>query len=197
MVDLARQAFDTNNFDLAADIYERTIRETGPKSDLFLGLADSLARGGQFSKAFIAYTNAYRYGKVSHERLKHLVTGLILTVKQDQGGQQSKKSHMFTCGICRSLLDDPVTISCGHSFCRKCLQKDTKAAKTCDICGTVHFRLKIKHIKSNVILGNLIGKWFPSECEANRLKREGNKCVERGDFLKASEAYSKAINIGK
>ncbi|BFZ24338.1 hypothetical protein BsWGS_27377 [Bradybaena similaris] len=83
MVDLAKEAFNTSNFGLAADIYQRTIRENGPTVELYLGLADSLARGGLLTEAFQSYTNAYRFGKVTPEELKHLVVGLIDTVKQD------------------------------------------------------------------------------------------------------------------
>lgn len=195
MVDLAREAFCTNNFSLAADIYERTIRENGPTSELFLGLADSLARTGLFSKAFESYTNAYRYGKVTPEKLKHLVIGLIDTVKQDisNSGNTPSKNCMFTCGSCRGLLVDPVTIPCGHTFCRKCLERDV--SKTCDVCNTVHYRLKVRQISSNVILSNLIEKWFPNECKATKLKKEGNELIAKMDFQSAVHLYTQAIQI--
>ena len=197
MVDLAKEAFSTNNFSLAADIYERTIRENGPTSELFLGLADSLARTGLFAKAFESYTNAYRYGKVTPEKLKHLVIGLIDTVKQDisSSGNTTKKNCMFTCGSCRGLLVDPVTIPCGHTFCRKCLERDV--SKTCELCHTVHYRLKVRQISSNVVLTNLIEKWFPNECKATQLKKEGNELIAKMDFHNAIRVYSQAIQIGK
>jgi hypothetical protein len=31
--------------------------------------------------------------------------------------------HDFDCALCLSLLYDPVTIPCGHTFCRNCLCK--------------------------------------------------------------------------
>lgn len=44
MVNLARHAFSSKNYDLAAEIYEMKIAEHGLKPELLLGLADSLAR---------------------------------------------------------------------------------------------------------------------------------------------------------
>jgi len=197
MVDLAKQAFSTNNFCLAAEIYERTIRENGPNAELFLGLADSLARVGQFSKAFNAYTNAYRYGQVTPGKLKHLVIGLIQTVKQDlvSSGvhEEKQQSCMFTCGVCRGLLADPVTLPCGHTFCRNCLEKDK--SKPCEICNTVHYRLKLKNIKTNVVLANLVQKLFPNQCNASVLKKEGNEHFAKRDYINAIESYTKAICI--
>ena len=199
MVDLAREAFSTNNFGLAADIYERTIQEKGPTSDLFLGLADSFARGGQFSKAFNAYTNAYRYGKVTPEKLKHLVLGLIQTVKQDisKNGLQAdlKQNCVFTCGICRGLLADPLTLPCGHSFCRKCLEKDK--SKSCELCNATHYRLKLRNLSSNVVLTSLIEKLFPSQSRAAALKKQGNEFVAKRDFKNAIRVYTQAIDVGK
>ncbi|CAL1540144.1 unnamed protein product [Lymnaea stagnalis] len=197
MVDLAKEAFSTNNFRLAADIYERTIRENGPTSELFLGLADSCARGGNFAKAFESYKIAYRYGKVTPEKLKHLVVGLIDTVKQDltnSGSQQiTKRSCMFTCGLCRGLLADPVTVPCGHTFCRKCFEKDK--SKSCEVCGIVHYRLKLRNLNSNVILTNLIDKWFPNECKASSLKKAGNDYFTKGEYINAIKVYTEAIEM--
>ncbi|XP_071086910.1 LON peptidase N-terminal domain and RING finger protein 1-like [Haliotis cracherodii] len=193
MVDLARQAFSTNNFGLAAEIFERTIKENGPKMDLYLGLADSFARGGQFQKAFEAYSHAFRFGKVKPEKLKHLVTGLIESVKQDTANENMNKKCMFTCWVCRSLLSDPVTIPCGHTFCRKCLMKDS--SKACRICGVVHYTLKVANLKSNILLTHVIEKWFVDECEANRLKSKGNTYFELRDFPNAIIYYSKAIEL--
>ena len=200
MVDLAHQAFSTNNFVLAAEIYERTIKEKGPHADLFLGLADSFARGGQFTKAFEAYTNAFRLGRVTPEKLKHLVTSLAESLSQDSsssGGQQCAmtRSCMFTCVLCRGLVNDPVTISCGHTFCRKCLERDR--TKTCKVCGIVHYRLKPASIRTNVVFSNLIHKWFPDSCRAAELKVEGNTYFERRCFQRAIEFYSEAISLCK
>lgn len=194
MVDLAREAFSTNNFGLVADIYERTIRESGPTSELYLGLGDSFVQTGQFAKAFQCYTNAYRFGKVTPEKLNHLVTGIIDAVRQETTNSlQVKNSSMFMCGICRGLLADPVTLPCGHTFCKRCIDKD----KPCEVCGIVHLRLKTRNLNTNVILTNLIEKWFPDECKAARLKGEGNEYFAVQDYKRAVEVYSQALDIGK
>ncbi|KAI8798730.1 LON peptidase N-terminal domain and RING finger protein 3 [Biomphalaria glabrata] len=199
MVDLAKEAFSTNNFGLAVDIYERTIRENGPTSELFLGLADSLALGGNFAKAFQSYKFAYRYGKVTPEKLKHLVASLIKSVKQDLdhvGSQIKKKTCLFTCGYCFGLLADPVTVPCGHTFCRHCLEKDK--SNYCELCGSVNYRGKLKHLNSNFVLTNLIDKWFPNEWKAARLKKDGNEFFakgSKGNLIHALTMYTEAIEV--
>lgn len=199
MVDLAHQAFSANNFDLAVDIYERAIKENGPQTDLYLGLADSFARGGQFSKAFESYTKAFRTGKVSPGRLKHLVTALINNVNSDSANSSNTgsmtKCYMFTCVLCRGLLNDPLTIPCGHSFCRTCLEKEK--SNTCKVCGVDHYGLKLASIKTNVVLSSVICKWFEKESKAAKLRAEGNAFFERQDFKSAIKAYSEALSLCK
>ncbi len=34
----------------------------------------------------------------------------------------SVDQNEFTCAVCQDLLKDPVTIQCGHSYCRSVLQ---------------------------------------------------------------------------
>lgn len=45
---------------------------------------------------------------------------------------------MMECPICISLICEPITISCGHSFCRVCLKHSTLlGAKKCPICREI------------------------------------------------------------
>mmetsp|Transcript_59553 Transcript_59553/g.192676 ORF Transcript_59553/g.192676 Transcript_59553/m.192676 type:complete len:446 (+) Transcript_59553:57-1394(+) len=40
----------------------------------------------------------------------------------------------FECSICMKLLLDPVTVSCGHTFCRVCLEKSLGYRGVCAVC---------------------------------------------------------------
>ncbi|XP_068944353.1 probable E3 ubiquitin-protein ligase TRIML1 [Petaurus breviceps papuanus] len=40
----------------------------------------------------------------------------------------------ITCSICRSYFSEPITISCGHSFCRTCLSRSWRLGGTPSSC---------------------------------------------------------------
>jgi pentatricopeptide repeat protein len=196
MVDLARQAFSSRNYDLAADIYERSISEHGPKPELLLGLADCFAKAGHFEKAFTAYSKACRVGCVSHKDLKHLVSSLVNCVKQEkQVDAVMNSTVMFDCLICRNMLNDPVTIPCGHTFCRSCLSKET--SKQCKNCGTVNHYLNVSRIKSNILLSQVVENWFPDHCKAVKIKKDANWAFQSCKFKDAISLYTNAIEMGE
>lgn len=61
---------------------------------------------------------------------------------------------ILECGVCLSLVCEPVSLSCGHTFCRTCLVSALRrSAKKCPCCRAVcHTRCDcITH------LGNAIG----------------------------------------
>lgn len=42
----------------------------------------------------------------------------------------------FDCNLCYCLLYDPVSIPCGHTFCRKCLAQALNSKPNCPMCRT-------------------------------------------------------------
>ncbi|KAF0036508.1 hypothetical protein F2P81_011820 [Scophthalmus maximus] len=42
----------------------------------------------------------------------------------------------LTCGLCLSIFTDPVTLLCGHSFCRRCITGAVNTRGRCPQCGT-------------------------------------------------------------
>ncbi|XP_004452485.1 tripartite motif-containing protein 43 [Dasypus novemcinctus] len=62
----------------------------------------------------------------------------------------------LTCSICLSLLTDPVTIGCGHSFCRPCLHLSWEEAETPTKCPTCRETSQQTDFKTNIVLKNLV-----------------------------------------
>lgn len=89
VVDVAKEAFASANYQLAVDLFEQIVRleshtnETGPNHgllmDAYFGYADSLARTGNIKESFDIYaTICSRLGHgVPLDRLKHLTIGLL------------------------------------------------------------------------------------------------------------------------
>ncbi|XP_027026978.2 tripartite motif-containing protein 16-like [Tachysurus fulvidraco] len=74
-----------------------------------------------------------------------------LSVDQDQ----------FTCSVCLELLKDPVTLSCGHSFCKVCIngcwnQEDQKDVYICPQCRDTFTPRPV--LRRNNILAEVVEK---------------------------------------
>jgi hypothetical protein len=48
----------------------------------------------------------------------------------------------MSCCICYDEIQDKGTIDCGHSFCRKCIQKWSRRNTTCPLCRQQFFEIK-------------------------------------------------------
>ncbi|CAD8089544.1 unnamed protein product [Paramecium sonneborni] len=44
--------------------------------------------------------------------------------------------QQLDCVICYSAMNDPVSMKCGHSFCKACVSQDQNNSKKCPICRT-------------------------------------------------------------
>ncbi|XP_063337287.1 probable E3 ubiquitin-protein ligase MID2 isoform X2 [Pelmatolapia mariae] len=70
---------------------------------------------------------------------------------------------LFECSICTQLLNDPVTITCGHSFCMKCIythlytKRNRRRTYSCPLCRETFNERPV--LKRNTILANLVEEY--------------------------------------
>ncbi|XP_036047622.1 tripartite motif-containing protein 43-like [Onychomys torridus] len=85
----------------------------------------------------------------------------------------------LTCFICLSCLTDPVTISCGHSFCRACLLlswEDIQPPVQCPMCREP----SQKDLRTNIVLKKLVSITRQASLMKD-LSSEEQKCVTHKD----------------
>ncbi|XP_032885057.1 LON peptidase N-terminal domain and RING finger protein 1 isoform X2 [Amblyraja radiata] len=82
------------------------------------------------------------------------------------------------CGGCRQPLVNPVTMHCGHTWCRLCLRWDPR----CQLCGEKVVAIDARSLRSNVILCHLMAKWFPAEVSRARDKLRLEELLAQGRY---------------
>ncbi|KAK2831759.1 hypothetical protein Q7C36_016845 [Tachysurus vachellii] len=75
----------------------------------------------------------------------------------------------FSCPVCLDLLNDPVTIPCGHSFCKVCIngcwdQEDVKGVYSCPQCRETFTPRPV--LRRNNMLAEVVEKLKKTELQA-------------------------------
>ncbi|XP_070818060.1 LON peptidase N-terminal domain and RING finger protein 3-like [Chaetodon trifascialis] len=216
MLQLAAEAFQSRNFDLAADIYEcqlAGLEDAGSRQELMVRRADALAFGGKFTEAFDVYRQASEIERLKPVHLVNLVEYLSTSIKRQDGSDSENRSPRrgeeaaatagcgyedISCRICLSFLFEPVTLPCGHCFCKKCLERERKEKEQPVMCKQCRDSSRVADVQSyrvNVVLSNLLAKWFPTQHQAGQLRREGNGLYAEKKMEAALEKYNQAILI--
>ncbi|XP_072850588.2 LON peptidase N-terminal domain and RING finger protein 2 [Pogona vitticeps] len=114
------------------------------------------------------------------------------------------------CPLCRRLLSEPVTLHCGHTHCKRCAQGGGSGGGGGGDCARCAARRPSTSaappgpgaappapagLRVNVVLGNLLEKWFPAESRARRLAAEGDALWERQEPAAALEKYNQALEL--
>ncbi|XP_032812601.2 LON peptidase N-terminal domain and RING finger protein 3-like [Petromyzon marinus] len=99
----------------------------------------------------------------------------------------------LSCPLCRGLLVEPSTGPCGHSFCRRCLEREGPEA--CRVCGAELRHLDVAVWRVNVLLSALLQKLFPAESRAATLRYEGNALCGLKRLDEALATYTEALKL--
>ncbi|KAM4621461.1 LON peptidase N-terminal domain and RING finger protein 3-like isoform 2-T2 [Polymixia lowei] len=220
MLQLAAEAFQSKNFDLAADIYEcqlSVLLDPRPRLELMVKRADALAFGGKLADAFGVYRQASETERLRPVHLDNLLDYLTdITRRRESGdGLKSGRSRegeagatawgcsggltgsavfdAFSCRMCLGFLFEPVTLPCGHSFCKKCLEREKDKPVSCKECNDCSKLTDVQSYRVNVVLSNLLARWFPDQTRAVQLRLEGNGLYAEKKTQAALEKYNDAI----
>ncbi|XP_068718410.1 LON peptidase N-terminal domain and RING finger protein 3-like isoform X1 [Montipora capricornis] len=191
----AEDEMTKGNFSKAREKFDMLLKRDKSKVKLcLLGKADCLALEGHLSESLPLYSEAFQCGKVHPDRLLRFVNALskLIVYEGDSSEQPREDNSGLQCRVCTGILYDPVTISCGHSFCKLCLEK--QESKSCERC-----KCPFSHSpkKTNVILQNVLEKSFDKEMEATRLRLEGNQLHRKKKSVEAIEKYREAEKLSK
>jgi hypothetical protein len=85
----------------------------------------------------------------------------------DQLKDQNPIDPELECPVCMDILFCPVSINCGHSFCRPCLVKILKTKPQCPLCNTPCF-LQEKSLKENITLKGIIENKYPEHVKRRK-----------------------------
>lgn len=158
---------------------------------LVLSKADALASENRLKEAVDMFSVAHRYGPVRPDQLSSLV-GCVLRNFKKKSEESSAKSEPnwtqdceFDCPGCHSFLAESVTVICGHTYCKRCIQHGTLSK--CKLCSE-DIRRRPGDPRVNVILSGLLEKWFPEDVKIA-------KCIGEAESLLKTKHYDDAIAL--
>ncbi|XP_050761193.1 tripartite motif-containing protein 6-like [Gymnogyps californianus] len=92
----------------------------------------------------------------------------------------------LTCPICLGIYSNPVSLSCGHSFCKACIQAARRhqhgrqGALCCPLCHTQAH--PARELQPNIQLRSIAQKFLDAPAHQEEEKREV-QCEEKGESL--------------
>ncbi|XP_020796623.2 LON peptidase N-terminal domain and RING finger protein 3-like [Boleophthalmus pectinirostris] len=211
MLQLASEAFRAHNFDLAAEIYEcqaAGARDARSRQELMVRRADALAFAGKFAEAFRVYRSAAEVERLRPAHLDRLIDCLVDGIRRQEhtsrsslalldserscGGGGGVEALDVSCPLCLGFLFEPVTLACGHCFCKRCLERERPLR--CAVCRRDGAGAADGY-RVNVVLSGLLSKLYPGRERAVRLRREGSALYVERRVEEALHKYDQAIAI--
>ncbi|XP_048186660.1 LON peptidase N-terminal domain and RING finger protein 1 [Perognathus longimembris pacificus] len=172
------------------------------------GRREPPALEGHLKAALEAYAAALRRGAPARpECLGALVDCLVVNYRLRRGlgsaagsaGGSGSAGGPLSCPGCRGFLSEPVTVPCGHSYCRRCLRRELRAR-----CRRCRDRLPPAEpapapaaaaagFRTSVVLSHLADKWFPGQRERARAAGRLGELLHQGRYREALAAAGEAL----
>lgn len=210
---------------------------TPPECKVLLTQADALASRGHLREALEVYRQLSERQQLVAEQLEQLVRCLADSIPQEElmspapadpnptssccaaalkkAGEAAAVAPEvwdgFKCRKCHGFLSDPVSLWCGHTFCKLCLERGRAADRRCALCGVKLSALMVAsgrarglrrsgpqaplQLRVNVVLSGLLGKLFPGPARASQLRHEGNRLYRERQVEAALLKYNEAVRL--
>ena len=90
------------------------------------------------------------------------------------------------CGVCSSVWTEPITLPCGHTYCKKCVGAEGPRSPRAIICKQCGKTCVSCCISNNILLANVTRRWFAQE--------NCSKEVRDSDITERLPSHTKAEN---
>jgi len=122
----------------------------------------------------------------------------------------------FSCPSCSGVLNDPVTLPCGHTFCRQHVMSNTTNSSLCVKCKAPWRReeprlivsetgaLKrqqstpeedLKNIATNILINTLVHKYWSDDLKVIEMRNKANQKYTSRSYSEALELYNAAFDL--
>ncbi|XP_061581859.1 LON peptidase N-terminal domain and RING finger protein 3-like [Cololabis saira] len=132
----------------------------------------------------------------------HLSDSVRVQSRGDRGEQdRGSRDPELSCGLCLSFLFEPVTLPCGHCYCKRCLERERREKGRPAGCRRCPRGVEEEDAGSplpyrvTVVLGQLLARLAPALQLAGRLRREGNGLYAERRMAAALDTYDRAVLI--
>ncbi|CAM4655935.1 unnamed protein product [Caretta caretta] len=89
-----------------------------------------------------------------------------------------------TCPICLEYFTDPVTLECGHNFCRACIAQCWEGPDTAASCPQCRETVQPRNLRPNRQLANVVEITKQLSFQAAKGAGAGGVCGEHQEALK-------------
>ncbi|XP_071395893.1 E3 ubiquitin-protein ligase TRIM39-like isoform X2 [Centroberyx affinis] len=88
--------------------------------------------------------------------------------------------EQFLCSICLDVFTDPVTIPCGHNFCKNCITQhwDINAPCQCPMCKKIFYRRHKLHV--NTFISEMAAQ-FRKSAQKKASSCQDQRCAKPGE----------------
>ncbi|KAJ0002370.1 hypothetical protein NQD34_007519 [Periophthalmus magnuspinnatus] len=97
--------------------------------------------------------------------------------------------ELLECPLCLFLMVEPVTVSCGHTFCRRCVW--TFLPSKCPQCKDKLKPRDTRAMKNNVLLISVAEKCWPQE---TKMKSHIQEKLKAGQFVEALRITNEGLD---